>query len=90
MHRDFRKPLVVFTPNSLLRHKRAVSNLSDFEGKFLTVIPEYRTDLVSNDKIRKVVICSGKVKYDITEMLETKNKPYSSDTFRTILSVSDR
>ncbi len=72
MHRDFRKPLVVFTPKSLLRHKRAVSNLSDFEGKFLTVIPECRKGLVSSDKVRKVVICSGKVYYDIIEMLETQ------------------
>ncbi|MFT4314633.1 MAG: 2-oxoglutarate dehydrogenase E1 component [Wolbachia pipientis] len=72
IHRDFRKPLVVFTPKSLLRHKSAVSNLSDFEGKFLTVIPECRTGLVASDKIRKVVICSGKVYYDIIEMLEAQ------------------
>ncbi|HCE59741.1 MAG TPA: 2-oxoglutarate dehydrogenase E1 component, partial [Wolbachia sp.] len=67
IHRDFRKPLVVFTPKSLLRHKKAVSDLSDFEGKFLAVIPEYRKGLVSDNKIRKVVICSGKVYYDICE-----------------------
>lgn len=72
IHRDFRKPLVVFTPKSLLRHKSAVSNLSDFEGKFFTVIPECRTGLVASDKIRKVVICSGKVYYDIIEMLEAQ------------------
>lgn len=67
IHRNFRKPLVVFTPKSLLRHKKAVSDLSDFGGKFLAVIPEYRKGLVSDDKIRKVVICSGKVYYDICE-----------------------
>ncbi len=72
INRDFRKPLVVFTPKSLLRHKMAVSNLSDFEGEFLTVIPECRTGLVASDKIRKVVICSGKVYYDIIEMLEAQ------------------
>lgn len=70
--RDFRKPLIVFTPKSLLRHKRAVSNLSDFEGRFSTIIPEYRKDLTPDDKIRRVVICSGKVYYDIIEMCETK------------------
>ncbi|MDF0607660.1 2-oxoglutarate dehydrogenase E1 component [Wolbachia endosymbiont of Onchocerca gibsoni] len=70
IHRDFRKPLVVFTPKSLLRHKRAVSNLSDFEGRFLTVTPEYRVSLVSDDKIRKAIICSGKVYYDIIEACE--------------------
>ncbi|WP_168463950.1 2-oxoglutarate dehydrogenase E1 component [Wolbachia endosymbiont of Ctenocephalides felis wCfeT] len=72
IHRDFRKPLVAFTPKSLLRHKRAVSNLSDFEGQFLAVIPESRKELVANDKIRKVVICSGKVYYDIIEMCEVQ------------------
>jgi 2-oxoglutarate dehydrogenase E1 component len=72
IHRDFRKPLIVFTPKSLLRHKRAISDLSDFEGTFRAVIPEYRKDLVSNDKIRKVVICSGKVYYDIIEKCETQ------------------
>ncbi|MCA4775058.1 2-oxoglutarate dehydrogenase E1 component [Wolbachia endosymbiont of Mansonella ozzardi] len=70
IHRDFRKPLVVFTPKSLLRHKRAVSKLSDLKEKFLTVIPEYRTGLVSDDKIRKSIICSGKVYYDIIEACE--------------------
>ncbi|WP_025264158.1 2-oxoglutarate dehydrogenase E1 component [Wolbachia endosymbiont of Onchocerca volvulus] len=70
IHRDFRKPLVVFTPKSLLRHKRAVSHLSDFEGRFLTVTPEYRVSLVSDDKIRKAIICSGKVYYDIIEACE--------------------
>ncbi|MGL9732732.1 MAG: 2-oxoglutarate dehydrogenase E1 component [Wolbachia sp.] len=70
IHRDFRKPLIVFTPKSLLRHKKAVSQLSDFEGKFLTVIPEYRTSFVSDDKIRKAIICSGKIYYDIIEACE--------------------
>ncbi len=72
IHRGFRKPLIIFTPKSLLRHKKAVSNLSDFEGSFLTVIPEYRKNLVSNDKIRKVIICSGKIYYDIIEVFESK------------------
>ncbi|WP_333023529.1 2-oxoglutarate dehydrogenase E1 component [Wolbachia endosymbiont of Pentidionis agamae] len=70
--RDFRKPLVVFTPKSLLRHKRAVSNLSGFERKFHAVIPELRKGLAQDDKIRKVIICSGKVYYDIIEICEMK------------------
>ena len=73
IHRDFRKPLVVFTPKSLLRHKKAVSDLLDFEGKFSAVIPEHRKELVSNDKVRKVVICSGKVYYDICESQKTND-----------------
>ncbi|MDG7056141.1 MAG: 2-oxoglutarate dehydrogenase E1 component [Wolbachia endosymbiont of Meromenopon meropis] len=72
IHRKFRKPLVIFTPKSLLRHKKAVSSLSDFEGQFLTVIQEYRADLVLDDKIRKVIICSGKIYYDIIEVCERR------------------
>ncbi|QKX01640.1 2-oxoglutarate dehydrogenase E1 component [Wolbachia endosymbiont of Cruorifilaria tuberocauda] len=72
IHRNFRKPLVVFTHKSLLRHKRAVSNLPDFEGKFLMVTPECRAGLVSDNKIRKVIICSGKIYYDIIEVCEVQ------------------
>ncbi|QGR02347.1 2-oxoglutarate dehydrogenase E1 component [Ehrlichia ruminantium] len=64
--RDFRKPLIVFTPKSLLRHKMAVSKLSDFSGTFLPVIGEIYP-LCSNDKVRKVIVCSGKVYFDIIE-----------------------
>ncbi|ABD45486.1 oxoglutarate dehydrogenase (succinyl-transferring), E1 component [Ehrlichia chaffeensis str. Heartland] len=64
--RDFRKPLVVFTPKSLLRHKMAVSKLSDFAGSFIPVIGEVYP-LCSNEKVRRVVICSGKVYFDIIE-----------------------
>ncbi|WFW29898.1 MAG: 2-oxoglutarate dehydrogenase E1 component [Wolbachia endosymbiont of Menacanthus eurysternus] len=72
IHRDFRKPLIVFTPKSLLRHKKVISNLSDFNGEFLALIPEHRIDLVSDDKIRKVIICSGKIYFDIIEACEQK------------------
>lgn len=64
--RDFRKPLIVMTPKSLLRHKLAVSPLSDLtEGKFHTVIPEI--DPVVADKVTKVVLCCGKVYYDLLQ-----------------------
>ncbi|KJV68660.1 2-oxoglutarate dehydrogenase E1 component [Candidatus Neoehrlichia procyonis] len=69
LHRNFRKPLVVFTPKSLLRHKMAVSRLSDFEGKFRTVIGE--VSQVSN--VRKVIICSGKIYYDLYDARNTSN-----------------
>ena len=64
--RDFRKPLIVFTPKSLLRHKMAVSKLSDFTGSFAPVISEVYS-LCNNDRVRRVVICSGKVYFDIIE-----------------------
>lgn len=67
LHRDFRKPLVVFTPKSLLRHKMAVSKLSDFSfsGGFLPVLGD--ASCVDDDAVRKVIICSGKVYYDLCE-----------------------
>lgn len=72
---NIRKPLVVFTPKSLLRHKLAVSNLSDFtEG---TYFQEVIIDAVeSPENIRKIVFCSGKVYYDL---LEAKRKSGIND-----------
>jgi 2-oxoglutarate dehydrogenase E1 component len=66
VRRNFRKPLIVFTPKSLLRHKLAVSPLSAFgpESSFHRVLPEAET-LVAGDKVRRVVLCSGKVYYDL-------------------------
>ena len=79
IHRSFRKPLVLMTPKSLLRHKLAVSKLKDFAkgSSFHRVLwddadlgPEYgisATKLVPDDKIKRVVLCSGKVYYDLLE-----------------------
>ena len=66
IHRDFRKPLVVFTPKSLLRHKECVSTLADFTNgsTFHRVLPE-TAELVAGEAVRRVVICSGKVYYDL-------------------------
>lgn len=66
MIRKFRKPLIVMTPKSLLRHKLAVSELSDLmHGKFHLVIPE--VDELAAKKVRRVVLCSGKVYYDLLQ-----------------------
>ena len=77
MIREFRKPLVVMTPKSLLRHKRAVSNLADLaEGSsFHRVMidgAEAGCDvggvtLVADDKINRIILCSGKVYFDLIE-----------------------
>ena len=64
--RPLRKPLIVLTPKSLLRHKLAVSTLEDLaEGSFQTVIPEI--DALDPKKVERVVLCSGKVYYDLLE-----------------------
>jgi 2-oxoglutarate dehydrogenase E1 component len=82
MHRPFRKPLVVMTPKSLLRHKKAVSKLSDMaEGssfhRILWDDAEHNSALTtvklkSDDQIRRVVLCSGKVYYDLLDDREKK------------------
>jgi 2-oxoglutarate dehydrogenase E1 component len=66
LKRNFRKPLVLMTPKSLLRHKLAVSPLVDFAGDshFKTVISEI-DELAPGAEVRRVVLCSGKVYYDL-------------------------
>ena len=72
MVRQFRKPLVIFTPKSLLRAKDATSPLSDFtKGEFKTVIGPQRTE-VEGDKVKRVICCSGKVAYDLIRKRDDK------------------
>ncbi|MEL6686393.1 MAG: 2-oxoglutarate dehydrogenase E1 component [Pseudomonadota bacterium] len=80
VHRNFRKPLIVMSPKSLLRHKLCVSTLDEmgqdtFFHRVLWDDAEYRPDdfevkLVDDKKIKKVVICSGKVYFDLLEARE--------------------
>ena len=75
IHRDFRKPLILMTPKSLLRHKLAVSKTGEFTtgSSFHRIMWDDAqhgnsdTELVADDKIRRVVMCSGKVYYDLLE-----------------------
>ncbi len=75
LHRSFRKPLILMTPKSLLRHKLCTSTVEDFtEGSsFHRVLWDDAekgnsdTQLVSDDKIKRVVMCSGKVYFDLLE-----------------------
>lgn len=70
--RPMRKPLIVMSPKSLLRHKSAVSELSLLaEGSFLSVIED---DLLDTDLVRRVVLCSGKVFYELHEARESSNR----------------
>ncbi|HYE48508.1 MAG TPA: 2-oxoglutarate dehydrogenase E1 component [Azospirillaceae bacterium] len=66
VRRDFRKPLVVFTPKSLLRHKLCVSNLDMFtNGQTFHRVLYEDVQLAAPEKIRRVVLCTGKVYYDL-------------------------
>jgi len=71
--RKFRKPLIVMTPKSLLRHKLCVSTLADLDKgtSFQRIIPE-AAKLQKDDKIRRVIITSGKVYYDLFEAREAR------------------
>ncbi len=71
--RPLRKPLVVMTPKSLLRHKLAVSPLTALQsGKFETVLPE--VDALDALAVKRIVLCTGKVYYDLLEKRREHNK----------------
>ena len=79
IHRDFRKPLVVMTPKSLLRNKYCVSNLDDFkkENSFHRVLPDMAEvkgynliKLKKTKEVKKVIICSGKIYFDLIQARE--------------------
>ncbi|MEI8697885.1 MAG: 2-oxoglutarate dehydrogenase E1 component [Mesorhizobium sp.] len=81
LKRDFRKPLILMTPKSLLRHKRAVSTLPEMSGESAfhrllwddaQQLPGQAIKLTKDSKIRRVVLCSGKVYYDLYEEREKR------------------
>jgi 2-oxoglutarate dehydrogenase E1 component len=87
MRRNFRKPLILMTPKSLLRHKRAVSTLKEMGpgSSFHRVLwddaetrPGSTVALASDERIRRVILCSGKVYYDL---LEEREKRGISDVY---------
>ncbi|MBU0655066.1 MAG: 2-oxoglutarate dehydrogenase E1 component [Gammaproteobacteria bacterium] len=69
MIRKYRKPLIVFTPKSLLRHPLAISKLEEFtNGKFEVVMDDVDiTDVGAKEQVKRVIMCSGKVYYDLLE-----------------------
>ena len=81
LKRDFRKPLILMTPKSLLRHKRAVSTLAEMSGESsfhrllwddAQLLDDQKIKLVKDSKIRRVVLCTGKVYYDLYEEREKR------------------
>ena len=84
IHRDFRKPLIIMTPKSLLRNKYCVSNIDDFgkENSFHRVMWDHSIDpkskgfikLKKSSEIKKVILCSGKIYFDLLEAIEKLKK----------------
>jgi len=83
MHREFRKPLIIMTPKSLLRNKHCVSNIEDFDKEtfFHRILWDHALDekngfikLKESSKIEKVILCSGKVYFDLLDAREKLKK----------------
>ncbi|MGE5536288.1 MAG: 2-oxoglutarate dehydrogenase E1 component, partial [Acidobacteriota bacterium] len=81
LKREIRKPLILMTPKSLLRHKRAVSTIEEMKAgtsfhRLLwddaQLLPDQKIKLVPDEKIRRVILCSGKVYYDLYEEREKR------------------
>ncbi len=72
LKRDYRKPLVVFTPKSLLRHPKVVSDLTEFtKGQFQEIIDD---PAVKAADVKRVLFCTGKIYYDLLEKQETDQR----------------
>jgi 2-oxoglutarate dehydrogenase E1 component len=72
LHREFRKPLIIFTPKSLLRSAKCVSPLEDFtNGRFQELIDDNYADV---KKVKRVLFCSGKIYYDLLEKQQTDQR----------------
>jgi 2-oxoglutarate dehydrogenase E1 component len=78
MHRDFRKPLIIMTPKSLLRHKLAVSKAADFTGDshFRRIL----SDLAGprDEEVKRLVLCSGKLAYELMEARDKAGDRHTS------------
>ncbi|MEM8646873.1 MAG: 2-oxoglutarate dehydrogenase E1 component, partial [Pseudomonadota bacterium] len=81
MHRDFRKPLFIMSPKSLLRHKRCISKLDEFDAETsfhrvlwddAEILPDQAIKLRNDEQIERVVLCTGKVYYDLYEERERR------------------
>lgn len=82
MHRPFRKPLIMMTPKSLLRHKRAVSKAEDFQvaAHFMRILSD--PDAPEDKAVERLVLCSGKVAYDLMDARDA-----SGDTTTAIVRI---
>jgi 2-oxoglutarate dehydrogenase E1 component len=69
MKREFKKPLIIMSPKSLLRHKDCVSKVSDFtDSQFWTIIDD---DKITKKNAKRVILCSGKIYYELKEYRDT-------------------
>ncbi|MEA3011970.1 MAG: 2-oxoglutarate dehydrogenase component [Sphingomonadales bacterium] len=78
MNRDFRKPLVILTPKSLLRHKQAVSSLADFTGEshFRRIVSDPAAP--ADQDVKRLVLCTGKLAYELIEARDKAGDRHTS------------
>lgn len=77
LHRDIRVPLIAFTPKSLLRHPECTSTLADFtEGEFMELISD--KELTSYSQVTRVIMCSGKIYYELNAARKEKKAEHIS------------
>ncbi len=70
MKREFKKPLIIMTPKSLLRHKSCISKVADFtNGEFHNILDDSTVD---KNRIKKIVLCSGKIFYDLSAHIQVR------------------
>ncbi len=80
VHREFRKPLIVMTPKSLLTHELAVSKTSDFtDSRFFQILPDTEAD---SDTVERVIFCSGKVYYDLLKHRQENDLAHTAAIIR--------
>ncbi|MGK5085823.1 2-oxoglutarate dehydrogenase E1 component [Bdellovibrionota bacterium FG-1] len=74
--RDFRKPLIIMSPKSMLRHPLAISSLADFaQGQFQEVITDTAmTSISDRNEIKRIILCSGKIYYDLLAERTLQNR----------------
>ena len=72
LHRDFRKPLIIMTPKSTLRHKKNTSKIDDFiNGSSFHRVMNDQLDEASKEKVSRVLLCSGKIYFEIHDQIES-------------------
>ena len=88
MKKDSRVPLIVFTPKSLLRHPQCISSLEDLEkGKFEPVYDDNHTDV---DEVRRVVLCSGKIYYDLLARISNRIVNEVAEVNRVVYDITSK
>ena len=89
LHRNYRKPLIVMTPKSLLTDPRCVSDIEEFgpDSSFKRIYEDKSEHMVADDKVRKILLCNGKVYYDLDKERTNRRKDNNGEDVSSTLNV---